>query len=297
MRFLILIKRAAVLIIISLYAFSCNTVEPPTPLPEYDSIDEAPAWSPDGGWIAYHHFNKNPEDSLYPTGLYIIDTNGNNRRLVISGPAYNPDWSPDGNEIAFTNGNVNTVNIDSKEIIQLTANGSDFFPKWMPDRTKISFDRSGTIDTVGTWFFDLSTFTEMRFGLFPQLDWSKNGEKIVFSGKSENKNSESQIWTASSDGIQQQKLTTNNFSYNRYPKWSTDNNKISWEILRNNQIYPEVWVMNADGNSQMKLTDGSYPSWSPDNEKIVYSKPVNNKIALFIIDIETNITKQLTNWI
>jgi Tol biopolymer transport system component len=105
-------KRIIIFIIISLNLLSCNTVEPPTPLPEYDSNDESPAWSPDGRWIAYFHFNRNINDSLYPTGLYIIDTKGLNRKLLITGNAYSPDWSPDGKEISFRYDEVYSIKID-----------------------------------------------------------------------------------------------------------------------------------------------------------------------------------------
>jgi len=269
-------------------------IEPPTPLPEYDSMDQSPAWSPDGKWIAYTHLNANVVDSLYPTGLFIIDTNGTNKKMLLAGNAYSPDWSPDGKEIAFTNGNIFTIDINTKQINQLTNNGSDFFPNWSPDIARISFDRSGTSDTVGTWIYNINTQTQTRLGIFPQLDWSQTGNQIVYSGKSENKNSESQIWLANSDGTNQKELTSNSFSFNRYPKFSEDNNKIVWEVLRNNTDNAEIWIMNTDGSNQKKFTDGSYPCWSPENSRIVYSKPVNNKITLFIIDVKTKIIKQLT---
>jgi len=287
-------KKTQYLFIFFIFLISCNTIEPPTPLPEYDSIDKSPAWSPDGKWIAYSHFNPNVNDTVYTTGLYIVDTNGINRKMLVAGNFDSPDWSPDGKGIVFSNGNIFTIDINTKQINQLTNSGYDFFPSWSPDGIKISFDRSGTSDTVGTWIFNIVSHSQSRLGLFPQLDWSQTGNQIVYSGKSENNNSESQIWSGNSDGTNQQKLTSNNFSYNRHSKWSSDNNKIAWEILMSNTIYPEIWVMNSDGSNQMKLMDGSYPSWSPNNKRIVYSKPINNKIALFIIDINTKVIKQLT---
>jgi Tol biopolymer transport system component len=275
--------------------FSCNTVEPPTPLPEYDSINETPAWSPDGKWIAYRHFSSDVDDTVYPSGIYLIDTSGINRKMIVANKKVRlPDWSPDGEKIVFTNGNIHIVDIDTREINQLTTHGFDFFPSWSPDGSRISFDRSGTSDTVGTWIIDLTTLNQSKLGFFGQLDWSPSGNKIVFSGSSENKNSESQIWLANSEGSNQQKLTSNNFSYNRYPKWSPINNMIAWEISRSNTTYSEIWIMKSDGSAQMKLTDGGAPSWSPNSKKIVYSKLINNKVALFIIDIDTREIKQLT---
>jgi len=286
------LRNTIFLIIFSLYLFSCNTIEPPVPITEYESIDESPAWSPDGKWIAYCHFNININDTIYPNGLYLIDTTGENKKLLIAGNFSTPDWAADGKRIVFTNGNIFTIEITTKQIKQLTNNGSDFFPSWSPYGNSISFDRSGSSDTVGTWIINLISLTQNRVGFFSQLDWALTGEEVVFSGKSYNKESESQIWITNINGDNQKELTSNDFLYNRYPKWSSDNNKIAWEVLRNNNS--ELWIMNRDGNNQKKLTNGSYPFWAPDNKKIVYSKPVNNKIALFIIDIETKVIKQLT---
>jgi Tol biopolymer transport system component len=295
MRFLILTKRIAVLIIISLYAFSCNTVEPPTPLPEYDSIDEAPAWSPDGGWIAYHHFNKNPEDSLYPTGLYIIDTNGNNRRLVISGPAYNPDWSPDGNEIAFRYDEIYSIKIDGSGLRQITSVGQAYFPSWSPDGNKIAFDSdyndssgSNAIWVINSEGDDLVDISQHGTGEWRMPDWScdmRNMLHIRYISIST-----PEIYIMDSTGGNSQRLTFNEV-FDLFPRWSYDGEKITW-TSGNNQN--EIWIMSNDGTNQYYLTEGYYSCWSPDTKRIVYSKPVNNKIALFIIDIETKIIKQLT---
>jgi len=78
--------------------------------------------------------------------------------LLISTNADSPDWSPNGNKVVFSNGNIIIVDINTREINQLTNHGSDFFPSWSPDGNRISFDRSGTSDTVGTWIMNLITY-------------------------------------------------------------------------------------------------------------------------------------------
>jgi len=177
------------LIFSTLILFSCNTVEPPI-LPEYDSIDESPAWSPDGKWIAYHHFNYNPEDNLYPTGLYIIDTSGNNRRLVMAGPAYNPDWSPDGKKIVFNSGDIFTITPDGDDLTRITDIGSAFFPSWSPDGKKIAFDTPYQ-DTKGAkaiWILDLENMALNDIsihgtGEWRDPSWSPDGKYFLFSAK------------------------------------------------------------------------------------------------------------------
>ena len=55
---------------------------------------EAPAWSPDGGMIAFHRYN----GRLYE--IRVIEVNGSNERLVVAG-GETPAWSHDGSRIAF----------------------------------------------------------------------------------------------------------------------------------------------------------------------------------------------------
>jgi Tol biopolymer transport system component len=116
-----------------------HAVEPPpneNPIP----TDEAPSWSPDGKWIAYTHFSTDLNDTTYPTGLYVIDTDGTNRRLVIAGFASNPDWSADGKKIAFNGGDIFTITPTRDGLTQITDVGSAFFPAWSPDGKRIAFD-------------------------------------------------------------------------------------------------------------------------------------------------------------
>ncbi|MDE0503059.1 MAG: hypothetical protein OXI86_03180, partial [Candidatus Poribacteria bacterium] len=58
----------------------------------------------------------------------------------------------------------------------------------------------------------------------------------------------------------------------RYPAWSPDGKKIAFVSNRNGG-YIQIWVIDADGNNPVRLTDGvedTYPDWSPDGTKIVY---------------------------
>lgn len=291
MRFLINTKRIIILIFIMLYLFSCNTVEPPI-IPEYQSIDESPAWSPDGRWIAYHHFNSNPEDNLYPTGLYIIDTSGNNRRLVIPGPAYNPDWSPDGKKIAFNSGDIFTITPTGDDLTRITDIGNAFFPNWSPNGTMIVYDvTSGKKN--GLWILNLITNSNIHLGLGRDADWAPSSEKLVYVGPPGTTGSESQIWITDTIGINNVQLTSNGSIVNRYPAWSPNNSLIAWTTDKS------IWLMDTDGKNQRELINdySSYPSWSPDSKKIAFQKQnvQKNKIVIWTINIDGSGLKQITN--
>jgi Tol biopolymer transport system component len=120
----------------------CDNGIGPQPSDDYAS-DEAPAWSPDGGRIAYFHWEANPErEGGYPTGLYVLTLATGARSLAVEGNASNPDWSPDGERIAFDAGDLFTVRPDGSDLRRATDFGSAFFPAWSPDGQRIAFDTS-----------------------------------------------------------------------------------------------------------------------------------------------------------
>lgn len=274
-----------------LISSSCDITELPTPLPEYNSIDEAPAWGPDGKWIAYQHFNSNGNDSIYPTGLYIIEPNGTNRKLIITGNIYNPDWSPDGNEIVFRYDEIYSIKIDGTDLRQITQVGQAYFPSWSPDGSRIAFD-TGYNDSTGAkgiWTIDNIGLNLTRISRHSRMpNWSPKGEYLVHTRSLTT--AEPEIYIMDSTGENFMRLTFNEV-FDLYPKWSYDGKEITW-TSGNEQN--EIWIMNSDGTNQYYLTEGYYPCWSPDNKKIVYSKRIHDKIALFIIDIDTREIKQLS---
>ncbi|HRR01213.1 MAG TPA: hypothetical protein P5518_07825 [Candidatus Cloacimonas sp.] len=296
MRFLISVKRISILILISLYLFSCNTVGPP-PLPEYESIDETPAWSPDGKWIAYHHFNYDPEDTSYSTGLYIIDTCGNNRRLVIAGQAYNPDWSPDGKKIAFNSGDIFTISPNGENLTRVTNVGKAFFPSWSPDGEKIAFDTPYQ-DPRGAnaiWILDfenlsLNDISIHGTGEWRDPSWSPEGKYLVHLRFLNGVFGE-EIFIMDASGNNGIQLTNNN-NNDRDPRWSPDGLTIAWTGDKG------IWLMNANGSDQRIFIDdyASSPTWSPDSKRIAFQKQneEGNKIVIWTINIDGSALKQIT---
>jgi Tol biopolymer transport system component len=72
---------------------------------------------------------------------------------------------------------------------------------------------------------------------------------------------------------------------NIMPDWSLDGTKIVYASKRDGST-DEIYVMNADGSNQVRLTNNSvydrFPSWSPDGTKIVFAR-FNN--ANFFYDV------------
>ena len=126
--------------------------------PAQDSLllpDWYPAWSPDGGKIAFASMRA--YSWLNAPGanddLYVMNPNGSGVTRLTDSPIDEswPAWSPDGRRLAFerrfTSGaKIFRMNADGSGVTQLTTGpGNDFQPSWSPDGTKIAFasDRDG----------------------------------------------------------------------------------------------------------------------------------------------------------
>jgi TolB protein len=93
------------------------------------------------------------------------------------------------------------------------------------------------------------------------------GDLSSFSGRIAFDNFED-VWTIDADGADLTQLTR--APYPEFdPSWSPDGTEIAFRSERSGE--PEIWIMNADGTGQRRLTDGLSPAWSPDGSLIAFS--------------------------
>ena len=113
-------------------------------------IQQHPAWSPDGQWIAYS------AGQGYGTyEIYVVRADGAERRRLTQNQAheFGPAWSPNGHQIAFSSDvsgdyEIWVLDADGSNLRQLTQSpGLDTDPAWSPDGQAIAFvtNRSGTL--------------------------------------------------------------------------------------------------------------------------------------------------------
>ena len=190
---------------------------------------------------------------------------------------------PNG-KLVFANGDVYVMNADGSGLKNLTVSTGlgDSDPVWSPDGTRIAWQAdaptSGPQYNVYVMYAD-GTQPRRVTQSVPDCagagapGWSPDGSRIVFTCRDVNDDAE--IWTVNADGSGTG-LTrlTNNAVRDASPTWSPDGSQIAWTSQ------DELWVMNADGTGQTRLTFNEWPlgalvmepEWSPDGSRIAYTR-------------------------
>jgi TolB protein len=189
-----------------------------------------PAWSPDGKHIAFDRSIYEKKDGQWQKkrlGIYVMDADGSNVRLLLEDKTEFPTWSPDGSKIAYY-----SCQPLPQSVWVMDANGEN--------REKI-----------------------YRWGQAP--DWSPNGNKIVFVSDQDSwKNWKSNdIFVINSDGTNLQRLTKPGPQDHWSPRWSPDGAKI---VFADKDEW-DIYVMNADGSNIQAITNSptkydGYPDWT-----------------------------------
>jgi TolB protein len=229
------------------------------------SINLSPAWSPDGGSIAWTSYKRDNPD------LYVKDLGTGRTRVLSAARGINigAAYSPDGRKIALSrsqDGDADIYVLDAttgKVLTRVTRGGGiDVGPTWSPDGRRIAFssERSG-----GSHIFiaDASGGNATRVSRQGNFNtdpvWSPDGTRLAFVGR--DPGFDVFVYDIATQNVRR---ITQNMGDNEDPSWSPDSRYLVFSSTRKGGS--NIWLATADGRHQVQITTSggfTQPAWSP----------------------------------
>jgi TolB protein len=248
--------------------------------------------------------------------IFLMRSDGSERRRLTGGnvpltsggvSSTQPAWSPDGSRLAFAQGGsdegeaaIAVLDVASGTTRKLTSGkAADGYPAWSPDGTRVAFARSDD-DSGATsiWIVRADGSGEpqqlvrgSRYRLSFAPAWSPDGSRIAFSRivyRVKAERIEQEAYVIDADGSGAHSVASDA----RSPAWSPDGARLAFLSARDRNGETcfedcgpnnEVYVMNADGSAQRRLTrtsgDEENPDWSPDGLRIAFDSDRNSPLG------------------
>lgn len=219
----------------------------------------SPAWSPDGGRIAYMQF---AADGSKPIVLQVVGTG-------------------------------------TRTVVPMTNGSQNITPAFSPDGGGMMFARMSDqgVSLYGANVRDLCCVERLTGGRFAENfspAYSPDGRRVVFVST---RAGGQQIYSMSADGTDQELLVP--FDYgdtgnSNAPDWSPDGAAIAFH--REVGGAPQIYTFDLAGRRSKQWTSSGRnedPSWAPDGRHLVFVSNRTGRRQLFVVDTETARTRQI----
>lgn len=217
----------------------------------------APAWSPDGRWIACVSMERGAEGPTR-SSLWLFSADGQERRELFTGWGWHlltPTWSPDGQWIAFASDGLELVRPDGSEHRWL---GPGWLPAWSPDGTRLACVHEGGVELV------TPDGARTRIADQPSLgvSWSPDGRRLALDALDEGDGTRRNVVLVDSDGGPRRVLCPGMF-----PVWSPRGDRIL--VVR---AWVELWSVSVETGEERWLAQGQLARWSPDGSRVAFAR-------------------------
>jgi len=254
--------------------------------------NQHPDWSPDGSKIIFMRQSGLPPGFVYQ--VFMMNADGTSQTSLTGGTTlsiFGPVWSPDQSRIAFElGGQIYTMNPDGSGQTNVSKNQfTDSDPDWQPVHASTTYSVSLSVVGLpagtptryyvdGTFIGTIQTGETKTMGFVPgpahllSVDLTV-GEYVCRDN----------LWYVSEAGYHVFSYgATTTVTQTSTAVTSTSfpgaNGKIAFVSDRGGTGVTalEIYVMNADGSGQTRLTNNAmwddYPAWSPDGSKIAFAR-------------------------
>ncbi len=294
-----------------------------TRLTNYYAYDGDPAWSPDGKKIAFL------SDRDGNAEIYVMNADGTNKTNLTNNDARDqePAWSPDGKKIAFEfrrcrygcrNSEICVMNADGSNQTNLTNNPAyDGDPGWSPYRPKKGVARVSEKEIVSSPILEMEKYEEyekryqeiqdtLKLDTLEKYDRAKQFSDLLKNDlRYESSDKAIALYKKIKETDREiEKLIENEIKRIESIRKLRLTGKIAFmsdreEILTTGGGENDIYVMNADGSGQNRLTyypkyDGD-PAWSPDGSKIAFTSDRHgNRRQIYVMNSDGSEKNRLT---
>jgi len=237
-------------------------------------FDWSSSWNRANNKIAYMHATNDTTDIIYPSGIYVMDTDGGNRtRIFQSRRVIDLDWSPDGQwVVANEHGFLFKISYPDGDVDTLLRGSEYYYPAWSPDGSKIACVlRAGTDRGIYTLNPDGSDYRLLiQYGDYPA--WY-SPDSILYLNHAPDFPFRS---ICISDASGQNKRVVVHDSTNYILQFDNISAHFETKRIAASAVIPgappDLYIYDMGENELRRfLKMADYPDFSPDGDSIVYT--------------------------